>query len=209
RGRASDHGLRPGPGGSTRGGEHGPTGWADDGRLGDECGLLPVGGAAGGAGGRGAGLRPPDGGGASGHQAGEPAAGRTRRRLGHRLRPGATAAGRGEPDLTGDLVGTLRYMSPEQALAKRVVIDHRTDVYSLGATLYELLTLRPAFGGSDRQELLRQVAFDEPPSPRKVNRAIPQELETVVLKAMAKNPPERYGTAGELADRLGPLPPDQ
>src|SRR5262249_62394178 len=57
--------------------------------------------------------------------------------------------------LTGDLVGTLRYMSPEQALAKRVVVDHRTDVYSLGATLYELLTLRPVFDGSDRQELLR------------------------------------------------------
>src|SRR5262249_46378935 len=59
--------------------------------------------------------------------------------------------------LTGDLVGTLRYMSPEQALAKRVMIDHRTDVYSLGISLYELLTLRPAFGENDRQELLRRV----------------------------------------------------
>jgi len=57
--------------------------------------------------------------------------------------------------MTGDLVGTLRYMSPEQALAKRVVVDHRTDIYSLGLTLYELLALRPAFEGSDRQELLR------------------------------------------------------
>ena len=60
--------------------------------------------------------------------------------------------------MTGDLLGTLRYMSPEQALAQRVVVDHRTDVYSLGATLYELLTLRPAFDGGDRPELLRQIA---------------------------------------------------
>jgi tetratricopeptide (TPR) repeat protein len=104
--------------------------------------------------------------------------------------------------LTGDLVGTVRYMSPEQALAKRVVIDHRTDVYSLGATLYELLTLRPVFDGADRQELLRQIAFDEPRPPRRVNRALPQELDTVLLKALAKNPAERYATAQELADDL-------
>jgi serine/threonine protein kinase len=104
--------------------------------------------------------------------------------------------------MTGDLVGTLRYMSPEQALAKRVVVDHRTDVYSLGATLYELLTLRPAFAGEDRQELLRQIAFDDPIRPRRLNRSIPPELETIVLKAMEKNPQERYGTAQELADDL-------
>src|SRR5262249_47525755 len=59
--------------------------------------------------------------------------------------------------MTGDLVGTLRYMSPEQALAKRVVVDHRTDIYSLGVTLYELLTLQPAFPGADRQDLLLQT----------------------------------------------------
>jgi serine/threonine protein kinase len=104
--------------------------------------------------------------------------------------------------LTGDLVGTLRYMSPEQALGKRVGIDQRTDVYSLGATLYELLTLRPAFGGSDRQELLRQVAFEEPMAPRKLDRGIPAELETIVLKALEKNPADRYATAKELADDL-------
>jgi tetratricopeptide (TPR) repeat protein len=104
--------------------------------------------------------------------------------------------------LTGDLVGTLRYMSPEQALAKRVPVDHRTDVYSLGATLYELLTLRPAVAGNDRQELLRQIAFEEPVPPRRLDRTVPAELETVVLKALQKNPADRYATAGELADDL-------
>jgi serine/threonine protein kinase/Tfp pilus assembly protein PilF len=104
--------------------------------------------------------------------------------------------------LTGDLVGTLRYMSPEQALAKRVPIDHRTDIYSLGATLYELLTLRPVFDGRDRQELLRQIAFEDPRVPRRINKAIPAELETITLKAMEKNPAERYVTAQELADDL-------
>jgi tetratricopeptide (TPR) repeat protein len=104
--------------------------------------------------------------------------------------------------MTGDLVGTLRYMSPEQALAKRGVVDHRTDIYSLGATLYELLTLEPAFAGSDREELLRQIAFEEPKAPRRLNKAIPADLETIVLKALAKNPAERYGTALELADDL-------
>ena len=103
---------------------------------------------------------------------------------------------------TGDLIGTLRYMAPEQALAKRVVIDHRADVYSLGATLYELLTLQPAFGETDRSELLKQIAFEEPRPPRKLDRHIPAELETIVLKAMAKNPEERYQTAQRLADDL-------
>jgi serine/threonine protein kinase/Flp pilus assembly protein TadD len=104
--------------------------------------------------------------------------------------------------LSGDLVGTLRYMSPEQALAQRVVVDHRTDVYSLGATLYELLALQPAYLGTDRQELLRQIAFEEPRALRKVNRAVPAELEVIVAKAMEKNPQERYATAQELADDL-------
>ncbi len=104
--------------------------------------------------------------------------------------------------MTGDLVGTLRYMSPEQALARRVVIDHRTDVYSLGATLYELLTLEPALPGCDRQELLRQIAFEEPKPPRRLNKAVPTELETIVLKALDKNPADRYATANDLADDL-------
>jgi WD40 repeat protein len=104
--------------------------------------------------------------------------------------------------LTGDIVGTLRYMSPEQALAQRVNVDHRTDLYSLGATLYELLTLEPTFTGNDRRELLRQIAFEEPRRPRQINKNIPLELETIVLKALEKNPAERYATAKEMADDL-------
>jgi serine/threonine protein kinase/Tfp pilus assembly protein PilF len=104
--------------------------------------------------------------------------------------------------MSGDLMGTLRYMSPEQALAQRIVVDHRTDIYSLGATLYEMLTLQPAFGGRDRQELLRQIAFEEPVRPRRLNRAIPMELETITAKAMEKNPAERYSTAKEMAEDL-------
>jgi serine/threonine protein kinase/tetratricopeptide (TPR) repeat protein len=104
--------------------------------------------------------------------------------------------------MSGDLVGTLRYMSPEQALAQRVVIDHRTDIYSLGATLYELLTLEPAFGGRDRQELLRQIAFEEARPPRRLDKAIPAELETIILKMLEKSPADRYATAQEVADDL-------
>jgi serine/threonine protein kinase len=102
----------------------------------------------------------------------------------------------------GDVMGTLRYMSPEQAGAGGVPLDHRTDVYALGVTLYELLTLEPAFDGRDRQAVLRQIACEEPWPPRRRNRSIPVDLETVVLKAMEKNPADRYATAQDLADDL-------
>ena len=75
--------------------------------------------------------------------------------MGDRLRPRPARRDAGLT-LSGDLLGTLHYMCPEQALAQHGLVDHRTDVYSLGATLYELLTGRPAFEGQDRQELLRQ-----------------------------------------------------
>ena len=104
--------------------------------------------------------------------------------------------------MTGDLIGTLRYMSPEQALAKRVVIDHRTDIYSLGATLYELLTLRPVIEGSDHQELLKRIAFEDPIPPRRHDESIPVDLETILLTSLAKNPEERYSSARDLAEDL-------
>jgi serine/threonine protein kinase len=103
--------------------------------------------------------------------------------------------------LSGDLLGTVRYMSPEQAAGGRIV-DARTDIYSLGASLYELLTARPAFDGTLRQDLIRQIVSAEPAKPRLFNPAIPRDLETICLKSMAKEPEQRYATALELADDL-------
>src|SRR5262249_14456856 len=101
---------------------------------------------------------------------------------------------------TGDRSGTLRYMAPERFQARS---DPRGDVSSLGITLYELLTLRPAFAESDRHRLIERVTHEDPPRPRKVDRSIPRDLETIVLKAIAKEPGRRYQTAAELAEDLG------
>jgi serine/threonine protein kinase len=103
---------------------------------------------------------------------------------------------------TGDLLGTLRYMSPEQAGGQHLPLDPRTDVYSLGATLYELLTLEPLFDANDHPRLLRQILEDDPRTPRAVDRSVPAELETIVLKAVSKNPADRYATARAFADDL-------
>jgi WD40 repeat protein/tRNA A-37 threonylcarbamoyl transferase component Bud32 len=115
----------------------------------------------------------------------------------------ARIAGQADLTLSGAVMGTLRYMSPEQSFGSRGGVDHRADVYSLGATLYELLTLRPIFQGDDRVGLLRRIAEEEPPAPRRIDPAIPRDLETIVRKAMAKVPDERYATALELAGDLG------
>src|SRR5262245_17702681 len=100
---------------------------------------------------------------------------------------------------TGDIVGTLRYLAPERFNGQG---DLRSDVYSLGLTLYELLTLRRAFDGADRNRLVKQVMHDEPVRPRKLNRAVPRDLETVVLKAIARDPAHRYQTPAEMAEDL-------
>ncbi len=103
---------------------------------------------------------------------------------------------------TGDVVGTLRYMSPEQALGQTALVDQRTDIYSLGATLYELLTLRPAVSGKDGPALVRQIDQQEPARLRHWLPELPADLETVILKALAKRREDRYATAQQFADDL-------
>jgi tetratricopeptide (TPR) repeat protein len=100
-------------------------------------------------------------------------------------------------------------MSPEQVRGARHEIDATTDIYALGLTLYELVTLRPAFVAADRQVLLRRILQDEPVAPRRINPSLPRDLETIVLKAIAKEPSGRYGSARELADDLGRFLEDQ
>ncbi|AMV41041.1 protein kinase domain-containing protein [Planctomyces sp. SH-PL62] len=104
--------------------------------------------------------------------------------------------------VSGDVLGTLRYMSPEQALGRRIVVDGRSDLYSLGATIYELLTLRPAYDGRDRADVLRRITSEEPTPLQKLNPAAPADLATIVHKAMAKEPADRYATAKDLAEDL-------
>ena len=104
--------------------------------------------------------------------------------------------------LPGDIIGTLRYMSPEQARGRSDLIDGRTDVYALGCTLYEMLTLQPAHPGDDHHTLVQRIESADPMAPRRLNPSIPIDLETVVLRAMEKSRDDRYTTAQELADDL-------
>ena len=103
--------------------------------------------------------------------------------------------------LSGDFVGTLRYMSPEQALGGHTPIDHRTDIYALGATLFELLTGQPIIDGQGRMEILKQV-LEKETSFSKTSRPIPRDLQTIVFKATAKERDMRYGSAAAMAEDL-------
>jgi len=100
---------------------------------------------------------------------------------------------------TGHVLGTLQYMAPEGLYR---AADARGDVYGLGATLYELLTLKPPVCGDTPAELMKQLADGVPVPPRRVNPAVPRDLETIVLKALAREPDRRYATAGEMAADL-------
>ena len=107
--------------------------------------------------------------------------------------------GADEVSATGDVVGTIRYMAPERFDGRS---DRLGDIYSLGVTLYELMTLRPAFSAGDQARLIREVLNTPPPSPRSLDRRVPRDLETIVLKAMAREPSARYATAHALAADL-------
>jgi eukaryotic-like serine/threonine-protein kinase len=100
---------------------------------------------------------------------------------------------------TGDILGTIRYMAPERFRGEG---DARADVYALGMTLYELLTLCPGFDSRDRFELTEQIKTEEPRKPRTIDARIPRDLETIVLKAIEKDPKARYQTAEAMGEDL-------
>ena len=103
---------------------------------------------------------------------------------------------------TGEMIGTMRYMSPEQAVGRSELIDHRTDIYSLGATLYEAITYEPAVVGTEGPGLLRVIEQDSPTRLRKLCPGVPTDVQTLVEKAMAKHRDDRYGSADLFAQDL-------
>src|SRR5262249_51701728 len=116
----------------------------------------------------------------------------------------AGPAGRGDSDLTvqGQTVGTPAYMAPEQAAARLDLIDCRTDVYGLGAILYEILTGQPPFTGSDTHEVLRRVREEEPIPPDERWPEVPPGLTSACLRALAKEPANRPASATALAQQV-------
>jgi WD40 repeat protein len=105
----------------------------------------------------------------------------------------------GDETRSRSAAGSPPYMSPEQAEARHEDIGPATDIYGLGATLYQLLTGRPPFSGASELETLRRVVADEPASPRQLRPDLPRDLETICLKCLAKRPEQRYGSGAALA----------
>jgi serine/threonine protein kinase len=103
---------------------------------------------------------------------------------------------------TGEMIGSPLYMAPEQITGSVGDVDHRADIFSLGATLYEWLTLTPPYPGETRERVISRILTSDAPAPRTINPDIPIDLETIVLKAIEKDPSRRYQTAGELRDDL-------
>ncbi|HZM00629.1 MAG TPA: serine/threonine-protein kinase [Planctomycetota bacterium] len=103
---------------------------------------------------------------------------------------------------TGDFAGSPYYMSPEQADSRRGGIDHRSDVYSLGVTLFESLTLTQPFQGNGAHEVIRRILTEEPRRPGRIESRVPPDLETICLHAMEKDPARRYATARDFAEDL-------
>lgn len=108
----------------------------------------------------------------------------------------------GEEILHTQAIGTCHYMSPEQASVEDARIDQRSDVFSLGAVLYEMLTLKRAFDGTDANQVLKAVMSDDPPKLRSVDRTIPRDLETICHKALEKSPERRYQSAAHMGADL-------
>lgn len=109
----------------------------------------------------------------------------------------AKSLGEGSISMSGEITGTAHYMSPEQTLAKRVPVDHRTDIFALGVILYELLTLKRPFDGKNLQQIVYEICFKEPVPLQKRNGKVPRDLVTICQKALEKDPQNRYQTAAE------------
>jgi serine/threonine protein kinase/WD40 repeat protein len=126
-----------------------------------------------------------------------------------KLMAGGSDSRQGEITMSGDILGTAAYMSPEQARGESATLTAATDIYSLGAILYELLTGRPPFVGVQPMEILAQVIHQEPVRPSQIVRRVPTDIQTICLKCLEKNPACRYPTAEALADDLGRFLADQ